>query len=526
LVRRAKYNKKPMGALGGATASGTGEAVTGRESLLSADQVYKHFAGTQALAGVSVDCLGGEVHALIGENGAGKSTLIKIMGGVHRADRGTIRVAGDPRAFAGPADALAAGIVTIPQEMRIVPALSVAENVLLGHIPMRRRAGVLPDVDRIALRARAAEILHDLNFDIDVDRAAGTLTYAERQLVMIGRALSRRARVLILDEPTAALEAREVARLFDVIGRLKARGVALVFISHRLDEVVELADRCTVLRDGQVVDRCLRGEFDAERLIRSMTGRDLEELRRVHDARFGAAVLEVPSLGHAQSAPAESVLRVREREVVGLAGLLGSGTTQLLRRLFGADAPALRFTLRGAPAAPRSPAEAIALGFGLVPGERAHGLVMALSVRDNVALTLLDRNKRAWRLDGAMIDGLVAELMDALDIRPRDPAKPVGTLSGGNQQKVIFAKWLARQVGVLLLDEPTHGIDIGAKTLIHRLMHDFAAKGGAILFSSSETLEVVSISDSVLAMKKGEVVARMDRTGDYNEKRLREALGG
>ncbi|HVO14209.1 MAG TPA: sugar ABC transporter ATP-binding protein [Alphaproteobacteria bacterium] len=493
---------------------------------MSADQVYKHFAGTQALAGVSVDCLGGEVHALIGENGAGKSTLIKIMGGVHRADRGTIRVAGDPRAFAGPADALAAGIVTIPQEMRIVPALSVAENVLLGHIPMRRRAGVLPDVDRIALRARAAEILHDLNFDIDVDRAAGTLTYAERQLVMIGRALSRRARVLILDEPTAALEAREVARLFDVIGRLKARGVALVFISHRLDEVVELADRCTVLRDGQVVDRCLRGEFDAERLIRSMTGRDLEELRRVHDARFGAAVLEVPSLGHAQSAPAESVLRVREREVVGLAGLLGSGTTQLLRRLFGADAPALRFTLRGAPAAPRSPAEAIALGFGLVPGERAHGLVMALSVRDNVALTLLDRNKRAWRLDGAMIDGLVAELMDALDIRPRDPAKPVGTLSGGNQQKVIFAKWLARQVGVLLLDEPTHGIDIGAKTLIHRLMHDFAAKGGAILFSSSETLEVVSISDSVLAMKKGEVVARMDRTGDYNEKRLREALGG
>jgi ABC-type sugar transport system ATPase subunit len=505
LVRRAKYNKKPVGALGGATASGAGEAVTGRESLLAAEQVFKHFAGTQALAGVSVDCLGGEVHALIGENGAGKSTLIKIMGGVHRADRGAIRVAGVPHVFGGPADALAAGIVTIPQEMRIVPALSVAENVLLGHIPMCRRAGVLPDVDRLALRTRAAEILQDLNFHIDVDRLAGTLTYAERQLVMIARALSRRARVLILDEPTAALEAREVARLF---------------------EVVELADRCTVLRDGQVVDRCRRGEFDAERLIRSMTGRDIDELRRAHGAEFGAPVVEVPSLGGAATPEAGSAIRVRAREVVGLAGLLGSGTTQLLRRLFGADAPALRVSVRGSPAAPASPAEAIGLGIGLVPGERAHGLVMALSVRDNIALTLLDRNKRAWRLDGAMIDGLVAELMETLDIRPRDPSKPVSTLSGGNQQKVIFAKWLAREVGVLLLDEPTHGIDIGAKTLIHRLMHDFAAKGGAILFSSSETLEVVSISDSVLAMKRGEVVARMDRTGDYSEKRLREALGG
>jgi len=489
--------------------------VTG-EPLLATEQVYKHFAGTQALAGVSVDCLAGEVHALVGENGAGKSTLIKIIGGVHRADRGIVRVADVPHVFGGPADALAAGIVTIPQEMRIVPALSVAENVLLGQIPMRKRAFVLPDIDRAELHRRVTATLDDLNLRVDVDRPAGALSYAERQLVMIARALSHEARVLILDEPTAALEAREVARLFDVVGHLKSRGVAVIFISHRLDEVVALADRCTVLRDGAVVDQCRRGDFDTERLIRSMTGRDLEELRRAHEGGFGDTVVEVPS---------EDV-RVRAREVVGLAGLLGSGTTQLLRRLFGADAPALRFTLRGAPAAPRSPSEAIALGIGLVPGERAHGLVMGLTVRDNIALTLLDRNRRTWRLDTAALDRLVAALVEALDIRPRDPLLPVASLSGGNQQKVIFAKWLAREVGVLLLDEPTHGIDIGAKSLIHRLMHDFAAKGGAILFSSSETLEVVSISDSVLAMKKGEVVARMDRSGDYNEKRLREALGG
>ena len=500
--------------------------MTGSEPLLATERVFKHFAGTQALAGVSVACLAGEVHALIGENGAGKSTLIKIIGGAHRADRGVVRVAGVPHVFSGPADALAAGIVTIPQEMRIVPALSVAENVLLGQIPTRLHAGFLPDIDRGALRARVAATLGDLNLHVDVDRPAGALSYAERQLVMIARALSREARVLILDEPTAALEAREVVRLFDVIGHLKSRDVAVIFISHRLEEVVELADRCTVLRDGEVVDQCRRGEFDTERLIRSMTGRDLEELRRAHGAEFGAPMIEVPSLDGAAPADGTDAIRVRAREVVGLAGLLGSGTTELLRRLFGADAPALRFKARGAPAAPRSPAEAIALGFGMVPGERAHGLVMGLSVRDNIALTLLDRNKRAWRLDTGTIDKLVGELMEALDIRPRDPSKPVSTLSGGNQQKVIFAKWLAREVGVLLLDEPTHGIDIGAKSLIHRLIHEFAAKGGAILFSSSETLEVVSISDSVLAMKRGEVVARMDRTGDYNEKRLREALGG
>ncbi|MGE5146815.1 MAG: ATP-binding cassette domain-containing protein, partial [Candidatus Eiseniibacteriota bacterium] len=312
------------------------------EPLLAAEQVYKHFAGTQALAGVSVACLGGEVHALIGENGAGKSTLIKIIGGVYRADRGVVRVAGVPHVFGGPADALAAGIVTIPQEMRIVPALSVAENVLLGQIPTLRHGGIVPDIDRAALRAESAAILRDLNLDVDVNRPAGSLSYAERQLVMIARALSHEARVLVLDEPTAALETREVARLFDVIGHLKSRGVAIVFISHRLDEVVELADRCTVLRDGEVVDQCRRGEFDTERLIRSMTGRDLEELRRAHSTDFGESVVEVPSLD-GRPASGESTIRVRAREVVGLAGLLGSGTTHLLRRLFGADAPVLRF---------------------------------------------------------------------------------------------------------------------------------------------------------------------------------------
>ena len=341
---------------------------------------------------------------------------------------------------------------------------------------------------------------------------------------MIARALSRQARLLILDEPTAALEAREVDRLFEVIHTLKGEGVAILYVSHRLDEVEKLADICTILRDGRVVDEAGRAVPAQDEMIRMITGRDLEELHRPHDRQLGAPILEV-SRPAAEGSDGDDVA-VRECEVMGLAGLLGSGMTAYLRGIFGAGKTRPGLRLKGRDIHVASPREAIARGFGLVPGERDHGLVMGLSVRENIILPNLDKLSNAWRLDKPAIDKLVVELMDSVDIRPRDPGKLARELSGGNQQKVIFARWLAGHADVLLLDEPTHGIDVGAKAQIHRLMRHFAAEGGGIVFASSEMTEVMNISDTVLAMRGGQIVAQISRDGDYNERTLRVALGG
>jgi ABC-type sugar transport system ATPase subunit len=491
--------------------------------IIAAEGLAKRFAGTQALDRVAFAVSAGEVHALVGENGAGKSTLIKILGGVHAPDAGEIRIEGGAHVLRDPAEALAAGIVVIPQEIRVIPALSVAENVLLGQLPTRRAFGVLPSADRRAMRARAAELLQRLNLSIDPAERVDRLGQAERQLVMIARALAHRARVLILDEPTASLEAREVERLFDVVRGLRGEGVAIVFVSHRLDEVIAIADRCTVLRDGRAVATLDRAALDVERIIQLMTGRDLAELRHPHDRVPGAPLLEFE---HDAADPRLRRASVRAREVVGLAGLLGSGTTELLRGLFGAGPARAAYVLKGEKIEIASPADAITRRIGLVPGERAGALVPGLTVRENIVLPNLDRLAGAWRLDARKIDSLVKTLMDELDIRPRDPARPLRELSGGNQQKVVFARWIAGEAAILLLDEPTHGIDIGAKAHIHRLMREFAAKGGGIVLSSSEVGEVMAISDSVLAMRQGRLVARLERGADYGEGTLRKVLGG
>ena len=485
---------------------------------IEARGLYKRFRATRALEDVSFAVRPGEIHALVGENGAGKSTLIKILGGVYRADRGSVEIGGEPRRFAGPREALASGIVTIPQEMRVVPALSVAENVLIGHVPRRSLLGV-PTVDRPAMARNAAALLERLGIDIDPGARTDRLGYAERQLVMIARALSHEARVVILDEPTAALEAREVERLFRVIDALKADDVAIVYVSHRLDEVEALADTCTILRDGRAIERFARGERGRDEIVRLMTGRDIETAHAAGSSVSEGMLLRGP-LGEAAE------VAVGEGRVLGLAGLLGSGTTELLHRLFGGGRKAVGIEKSREPIRLRRPADAIRAGIGLVPGERALGLVMGLTVRENIVLPNLGLLAQGLRLRKEEIDRLVARLIESVDIRPPDPDRTVRQLSGGNQQKVIFARWLAGHADVLLLDEPTHGIDIGAKAQIHRLMRRFVDEGGGIAMASSEMAELLAVSDSVLAMRRGEMVGRFSRDGEYTEAALRSALGG
>jgi ribose transport system ATP-binding protein len=484
---------------------------------VSASHVSKRFGATVALEDVSFDVMPGEIHALVGENGAGKSTLMRIFDGVVQPDAGVVAIDGRPCRLAGPPDAIAAGIVMIPQELRLVPALSIAENIALGDLPVRRLLGMPVLVDRARMRQQACALLGDRDFAPHPDRRVDSLSFAERQLVAIAKALRRRCRVLILDEPTAALERREIDRLFGVLERMKRQGTAIIYVSHLLDEVVTLADRCTVLRDGRVVATSRRGAFSVSDLVQAMTGRALEAPEAGEIAR-GNVLLE-------DGAELVDSIRVHSGEVIGLAGLLGSGADRALRRLFGWGERPSVVRVNGVAHRLATPACAVAAGIGLVPGERRLGLVMNQSVRDNILLPSLERLRRGGRLDRAAGDRLVAELMDLLDIRPRRPHARASALSGGNQQKVIVAKWLAREVGVLLLDEPTQGIDVAAKAQIHTLIRDFARRGGGVIVSSSDLAELARLCDAVLALRRGAGVERLER-GQIDETRLRAAIGG
>lgn len=479
----------------------------------------KVFGATAALSDVDFDLDFGEIHALVGENGAGKSTLIRILGGVHRPDTGDVDIDGARHSFASPHDAIAAGVVTIPQELRLVPALSIAENIALGRLPVRYHLGVFPAVDRRKMRDEAQTYLDQLNFTADLDKPVRHLSFAERQLVAIAKALRLKCRIFILDEPTAALEDREVARLFAVLEEMKKRGTAIIYISHRLDEIVTLADRCTILRDGKVVAVKPRGDFTAADLIAGMTGRMTDET--IVDAGVpGPALLE-------ETDDRPDPVAVRAQEVTGLAGLLGSGSDWRVRRLFGIGREAARVRLAsGADRTFARPVQAIASDIGFVPGERALGLVMNQSVRDNILLPSLYRLNSVFWLDRTKGDALVRELMDLLDIRPRRPELRVGSLSGGNQQKVILAKWLARKVSVLLLDEPTHGIDIAAKMHIHALVRRFARDGGGVLVSSSDLAELARLCDVVLSVRNDRIVSRIERKDGMDEAHLRSSIGG
>ncbi|MGW0519935.1 sugar ABC transporter ATP-binding protein [Crossiella sp. NPDC003009] len=469
------------------------------------------FPGVKALQEVDFRLFPGEVHALMGENGAGKSTLIKTLTGVHTADAGVVRLHGEVVEFSSPGQAQQAGISTVYQEVNLCPNLTVAENILLGREP--RRFG---RIDGKAMRAKAAGLLARIGLDIDPASALHVHPIAVRQLVAITRAIAVDCRVLVLDEPTSSLDTEEVAELFRIIRVLRAEGVAILFVSHFLDQVYAIADRMTVLRNGCLVGEHRTAELDRRSLVAAMLGRELGTLaeieRAAHQERPAAPVLlRAEGLGR-RGAIAPFDLEVRAGEIVGLAGLLGSGRTELARLLAGADrADSGRLLVDGRPLRARGPRGAIAAGIGFCSEDRkGEGLVADLSVREN--LVLASQAARGWArpLPRRTQDELVAEYLAALDIRPANPEAPVGSLSGGNQQKVLLARWLVTKPRLLILDEPTRGIDIGAKAQIQQLVTDLAADGMAVLFISAELEEVVRIADRVVVLRDRHKVAELD----------------
>jgi ABC-type sugar transport system ATPase subunit len=492
--------------------------------LIELREITKQFPGVRALDRVSFAVREGEVHALLGENGAGKSTLIKILTGAYQPDSGTILWNGQPVRFADTRQSQSLGIVAIYQELSLYPDLTVAENIFMGHQP-RTRAGL---VNWKAMTERARAILHELDADdLDVTQPVRGLSVGNQQRIEIAKALSQNARVLIMDEPTAALTQHDVERLFEIVRRLRERGVAIIYISHRLEEVFLLADRVTVLRDGQVVGETLEvNKTNQAELIRMMVGRTLDTFFPKATAKVGDTVLEVRNLTCGRAVRNVS-FSLKQGEIVGLAGLIGAGRSELAHVLFGiTPADSGQILIGGRPATICSPQDAMALGIAYVPEDRKNqGLLTAMNVRENITLAVLRQ-----LLNGVFVnlraEGRVArEFINTLRIRASSLEQRVNELSGGNQQKVVVAKWLACKPRVLILDEPTRGIDVGAKAEIHRLMSELAQQGMAILMISSELPEILGMSDRILVIRQGQLVAEFDRAHATQERVIAAAMG-
>jgi rhamnose transport system ATP-binding protein len=501
---------------------GESPSEAGQPPLLALTGIDKSFGAVAALRDVRLALYPGEAHALVGENGAGKSTLVKVLAGVHAPDAGTLTVDGEPRVFTGPADALAAGIAVIYQEPTLFPDLSVAENIFIGRQPLRG----LRRIDRDAMRAASARLFARLGVHLDPDRPARGLSIADQQLVEIAKALSYDARVLVMDEPTAALSGVEVDRLFAVVRALRDHGAAVLFISHRFDEVFALCQRITVMRDGRWVSSDPTADLTVDQVVRRMVGREVSSLYPKQEAEIRDVVLDVRGLTR-RGVFEDVSFAVRGGEIVALAGLVGAGRSEVVRAVFGVDRyDAGEVRVAGHRLPPGKPAAAIAAGLALVPEDRRQqGLVMELSVERNATLT------RRWSLARFGILRRAAEYRSARDWTRRLQVKagrlsdPVSTLSGGNQQKLVLAKWLSTTPTVLIVDEPTRGIDVGTKAEVHRLLSQLAADGVAVVMVSSELPEVLGMADRVLVMHEGRLVSEIPRDRADEESVMFAATG-
>jgi ABC-type sugar transport system ATPase subunit len=489
--------------------------------LLQLKDIRKSFAGVTVLKDVQLDLYPGEVHCLVGENGAGKSTLIKIMSGAYQPDQGTLRYQGQIVRGLTPRWAREHGINAIYQEIDLIPSLSAAENISLGAEPLRRDGAI----DWSAVRRRAAAILDDMGARLDLEAPVGTLTVAYQQMVAIAKALSLNSRVLILDEPTAVFTGSEVELLFNIIGRLKAQGIALVYISHHLDEIFRIGDRVTVLRDGCLVRAGPIGEFDKAALVKAMVGRDIDFSRRNGKGGRGAEVLCVQDLRRGNLVNGVS-FRLHAGEIVGVAGLVGSGRTEMARLLVGADTPDSGvISLRGRHVRLRSPRQALKQGLGLLPENRKEeGLVAVRAVAENITYGQVEKRARFGLVPWGPVQQTVTEMVSALDIRPRNPNVQVVYMSGGNQQKVVLARLLAAECDVIILDEPTRGVDVGARMEIYQLMQRLKKQGQAILMISSDLPEILTQADRILVMARGRIAGELPYAEATEEKVLSLAL--
>ena len=490
-------------------------------ALLEVSGAAKAFGGVPALVNASLVVRAGEVVGLLGENGAGKSTLVKALAGIHALDAGAMHLSGEPFEPHSPRDAQAAGVAIIYQEPSLFPDLTIAENIFVGRQP--RSGG---RIRRDQMRQRTAELFTRLDVNLDPDETARGLSIADQQLVEIAKALSTDARLIVMDEPTAALSASEVTRLEQIIRRLRERGAGIVFISHRLDEVEALCDRVTVMRDGiTVADRAM-AEAPIGTIIRDMVGRDLSDLYPKTEAAIGETVLAVEGLTRA-GVFRDVSLRVHAGEIVALAGLVGSGRSEVAQAIFGLlpfDDGSVAF--RGTPLPSGAPVARIDLGMAMVPEDRRQqGLFMAATIKRNATITILARLRRLFTIRPGAQERTAQEWVGRLNVKLASLEHPVESLSGGNQQKVVLAKWLMTRPSLLIVDEPTRGIDVGTKAEVHRLIGEAVAKGLAVLMVSSELPEVLALADRVYVMREGRLVAELSRAEATQETVIVAATG-
>jgi len=498
-----------------------GALPTASPPVLSLEHATKAFGAIHALEDVSIELTAGEVHGLVGENGAGKSTLVKILAGVHAPDRGVLRVNGREVVLNGPADARDAGIAVIYQEPILFADLTVEENIFVGRQPL----GAGHRIDRHAMRKHVVEISERLGVKLDPGRIARGLSIAEQQIVEIAKALSLDAKVIVMDEPTAALSAIEVDRLFKVVESLSAGGAAVLFISHRLEEIFVLCQTVTVLRDGRWVMTGGTSGLSSDDLVRAMVGRELVERTTTQQAA-GETVLQVERLTR-EGFFTDISFEVKAGEIVALAGLVGSGRSEVACSIFGVDRyDAGSVTVNGKRLRRGSPTAAMAAGVGLVPEDRRQqGLVMDMSIARNIALASLGRLERFGFIRGSAERAFAADWGQRLQLKYGSLTNPATSLSGGNQQKVVLAKWLARKPALLIVDEPTRGIDVGTKAEVHRLLDELAKEGVAVLMISSELPEVLRVADRIIVMREGHAVAEFAHADASEESIVAAATG-